>query len=1192
MKLDTATARDHAGRFGVALCCAMILALGMGPGTAAAIDCDDCVRVVREACVVTDSIAGQPADSPCDYTDNATTILAENYDLEIPIAVSLCSDPPAPNDDSPRYLLVTMAYHYPAETVSDSIDDPESDIMVQYDCDGDFTLGNGACDPVDAEVLESAVYPTSFSSTENTKAVAVYGLGINPSGGAHLASEPPATGAGGVVRIDFTKAHEVSAAAIQLCGVAVAESSDPTDSFLARFNSTTFTINSNVTQMDRSLPAAEGAMMFDSLAVDAGDAHSPSAELLSDTYVSDPDLAGVAYEDFMAQTWRAGDATMANICTHSVRVSEVTNATFGDQGIGRNQQYLVYDVNTNSAAWAMVALNPFFPTAAELGSVEVLMGELRNSGRGALLQWQTTAEADTLGFNLYREGQQGRRTLVNDGLIAGSALRYATDRLAAGYSYAWFDGAGRDDSRYWIEEIETGGRSQLFGPFTVSGEINGAISVPISPRLSEVAATVNSGDAWRRQQPVRDQVMAGDTKAGRRAAQKGIQWNLASMPAAKLLVTTTGWHRVTFAQLAAAGFDVSGLDLDRLQLFADGSEVGRRITADAVEFFGVAKETSYADGRVYWLVEGDGAGALIPFQQSQIDAANLLSFTDTIELRERISYVASALNGDAETNFYGQVVVNGVDASHTIRVDRPDPAAIAAPSLAVALANPLSTDHQVRVDLNGATAGFLTVPAGSSATETLALPPGALLEGDNTVDIVSISGGGASFVDFVRITYDRLSTAADDRIDVLLPPSHGTAPLRIDGFTTSDVRAFDVTNPLRPVELEAHVVADGPGWAADLRLSATRMSVTRSGARVFAATGATVTVPEITVNRPSSWHSEERAADYVILAHRDLFAALEPLAALRKEMGHSVALIDVADVYDEFSYGSKSPDAIRDLLTRAAVHWKERPRYVVLAGLGTYDPRGYHGVDLDLVPTKLFEINDFETASDTWFLSGDPTEGAGAVIGRLPVTTVDQAVALVDKLVAYEMAPPRLDRAVLVADKSKGRNFTVMNDELAAVLPVPTETISASELGFGGARAEILAAFQAGAPFVHYAGHGMTTEWRQDMLMAADAPNLGNGEAPAFVSAMTCLNGAFQDLNTSLSEALVLEPVGGAIGFLGSTSTSDPTAQVEASEAFVRAALGGAQTYGDALRTAMLQATLEARATTVLIGDPATRIVR
>ena len=40
---------------------------------------------------------------------------------------------------------------------------------------------------------------------------------------------------------------------------------------------------------------------------------------------------------------------------------------------------------------------------------------------------------------------------------------------------------------------------------------------------------------------------------------------------------------------------------------------------------------------------------------------------------------------------------------------------------------------------------------------------------------------------------------------------------------------------------------------------------------------------------------------------------------------------------NEFNYGIYNPKAIRDFLSYAYNNWKKSPRYVVLAGNGTYD---------------------------------------------------------------------------------------------------------------------------------------------------------------------------------------------------------------------------------------------------------------
>src|SRR5262249_9583356 len=88
---------------------------------------------------------------------------------------------------------------------------------------------------------------------------------------------------------------------------------------------------------------------------------------------------------------------------------------------------------------------------------------------GVLLEWQTGMEVNNLGFNIYRE-QDGKRDLVNQNLIAGSALTAGANiTLAAGKHYSWFDPVSDDQQNalYWLEDIDTGGYASLYGPFRV-----------------------------------------------------------------------------------------------------------------------------------------------------------------------------------------------------------------------------------------------------------------------------------------------------------------------------------------------------------------------------------------------------------------------------------------------------------------------------------------------------------------------------------------------------------------------------------------------------------------------------------------------------------------------------------------------------------------------------------------------------
>ena len=79
------------------------------------------------------------------------------------------------------------------------------------------------------------------------------------------------------------------------------------------------------------------------------------------------------------------------------------------------------------------------------------------------------------------------------------------------------------------------------------------------------------------------------------------QWALAASAAMKLLVRQEGWYRVSFAQLAQAGFTVRQPKF--LQLYVDGRS-SRSVTPNGIEFYATGVDTQWTDTRVYWLVKG------------------------------------------------------------------------------------------------------------------------------------------------------------------------------------------------------------------------------------------------------------------------------------------------------------------------------------------------------------------------------------------------------------------------------------------------------------------------------------------------------------------------------------------------------------------------------------------------------------
>ena len=84
---------------------------------------------------------------------------------------------------------------------------------------------------------------------------------------------------------------------------------------------------------------------------------------------------------------------------------------------------------------------------------------------------------------------------------------------------------------------------------------------------------------------------------------------------------------------------------------------------------------------------------------------------------------------------------------------------------------------------------------------------------------------------------------------------------------------------------------------------------------LLAFTDATAMTPAVVAaNAPSALHADSQTSDYLVITHDTFAAALEPLVALRARQGHTAALVDIADVYDEFSFGQKDPQALQDFL--------------------------------------------------------------------------------------------------------------------------------------------------------------------------------------------------------------------------------------------------------------------------------------
>jgi hypothetical protein len=514
----------------------------------------------------------------------------------------------------------------------------------------------------------------------------------------------------------------------------------------------------------------------------------------------------------------------------------------------------------------------------------------------------------------------------------------------------------------------------------------------------------------------------------------------------------------------------------------------------------------------------------------------------------------------------------------------------ASATVEIALQGATLLTHSVRVQLNSADIGTFSFEEQAEAVAKLNVSQSLLREGANQVTLTAQGGeSDFSFVDYIRIAYWHSFTADGDRLRLT---AQGKQKVTISGFTNNSIKVMDITDPNSVQELKAEVAQQGGSFV----VKATPIGGGQRTLLAFANAQAD-SVAAISLDYPSSLRSNNNGADLIIIAHKDLFMATEPLRALRQDEGLATMTVNVEDVYDEFSYGQKSPQAIRDFLAFAKSNWGTAPRFALLVGSASRDPKNYIGFgDSDLVPTKIIDTTKMETASDEWFADFGNSGLADIHIGRLPARTVDQLSAMIFKIITYQRSIPSSE-AALYADSNGDFNFEAASASLRSLIPpnVNVEQINRSETDAATARRRLFKAIQRGQKVVNYIGHGSATIWNDFVLTSDDAASISsNKHLPMFVM-MTCLNGYFLDSGAySLAEALMRADRAGAISVWASSGMTASADQVAMNQEFIRLVFSDLNqqiTLGEAIAGAKAVSNdLDVRRTWVLFGDPTMKL--
>ncbi len=811
-----------------------------------------------------------------------------------------------------------------------------------------------------------------------------------------------------------------------------------------------------------------------------------------------------------------------------------------------------------------------------------------SEGKGVWLDWTTSVERENLGFYVYRETPGATRERVNNSLIAGMAIS-GGPKFTDGRRYTFFDPRGNLSSRYVVEQIGTDGSLNVLA----------TISTVFVADLTTIAGASskqlrNNALRSKNEFSAQDLILPDDLKqevslhanSSDLADPVNQRW-VAAQPGVKIGVKQDGLYRVTRTQLQAAGFNVNSPTAN-WQLYVDGEEQAILVepTGAYIEFFGRGIDIQETDTRIYFLVAGANPGrrmqSVVRRRLSADVAAN--SFQQSIKREDRYTYASGILNGDADNYFGGVITSSGLD--QPINVPNLDPASPQS-SLDVSLMGLTQVVHQVRVLVNGTVVGTLDFAYNQPVQAHFDIPTSLLVSGNNNVRFVStVPSGDLSFVDFFTIGYPRSYVSAQDRLAFYTQNYRTT---RIGGFSTSDVRVFDLTDSKNPtIVSNALVQQDGATFTAMLPPHRSRV--------MYASAGSGLLSPDsIALNTPSTWSTSAHSANLVIISFGGFMNEANQWATMRRSDPMNVEVINVEDIFDEFGYGLPTADSIRNFLSYAISNWQQAPQYALLIGDATYDPRNYGGNGFNnLVPTPLVDTSFIQTGSDEALADFDLDGLSDIAIGRIPARTAQRVTLALNKTVAFESTRNVAQQRgfYCVSDGPIGFDFEALCNRMGDLVPagIPKMFLNQTTVD---SRTQLLSTFNSGKYLVNYSGHGNHAVWSGNSFYTTnDALGHSNTNLSIVVS-LSCLNAYYVEYNDGLAEGQLFSPNGGGVAVWASSGLTTPDVQEVMATRFYQQLYGTTlNRLGDIVRDAKttIPGGRDVRLSWAIIGDPSLRV--
>ena len=388
-------------------------------------------------------------------------------------------------------------------------------------------------------------------------------------------------------------------------------------------------------------------------------------------------------------------------------------------------------------------------------------------------------------------------------------------------------------------------------------------------------------------------------------------------------------------------------------------------------------------------------------------------------------------------------------------------------------------------------------------------------------------------------------------------------------------------------------------------------------------------------------------AEYLIVTNSLFLSEANRLADLHRANGTTVHVVTNEQIYNEFSSGMQDACAIRMFAKmfydRGNTSPETKPKYLLLFGDGSYDPKDRISNNTNFVLTYQVEASENHTSSlvtDDFFGLLDDVEGMSSTdqldigIGRLLATDPTTAKQLVDKIEHYMLNGSSIFnqeavccsgengnntfgnwrlKIVQIADDEDGNyfivndtepqynmiknNHTEFNCEKIYLDAYPQQTTAGGER-YPEVNLAINSCVERGALIMHYVGHGGEVGLAQERVVTIpEIQSWRNINSLNLFVSNTCEFTRYDDPGrVSAGEWVSLNPNGASIALMTTTrpvffNVNTVTGVAFYNNVFQKDSDSLSLTFGEIIRrTKNESGTQENKRSFTLIGDPALRI--